>query len=288
MGITRIKHYTIEEIAEICNTKVDEIRIYEQREILKPNYTDQETNQKFYTEEQIFLVDCINELRNMNFTFDEIKNVFISGDFQTIQDFYNFQVTQIDLKIKHLETLKKRFKNRINSFKSVSQNKKIQKQSKQSGKIKITQFPARTYVYVNDEIIVTAQTFIDMHNRMQKIVMDNEIHTTPPCIAIFHGDYLKAAKEKSSVDVCRAAFLTQAQKDESFIKTLPEGKYAAVLFNGAMEESIKVYNKLVGFIKDKGYVVKGPLIKLYHVNSLHTQNEEELVSEFQIKVERVK
>ena len=63
----------IGEIAAFFNVSVKAMRVYEKMGILKPVKVDEKTGYRYYTVDQVKLLDALLELRELGFSLSEIK-----------------------------------------------------------------------------------------------------------------------------------------------------------------------------------------------------------------------
>ena len=68
----------IGEFAKICNVSASTLRFYDTEGVLCPDYVDEESGYRYYSEEKIQIFRKIETLKEMNFSLDEIKQVLDS------------------------------------------------------------------------------------------------------------------------------------------------------------------------------------------------------------------
>ena len=66
--------YKIGEFSKHTNTPIGTLRYYDQIDLLKPCEVDLFTNYRYYQEEQIQDLQLINELKEVGFTLEEIRD----------------------------------------------------------------------------------------------------------------------------------------------------------------------------------------------------------------------
>lgn len=69
----------IGEIAAFYNVSVKAIRIYEKKGILVPAKVDPYTGYRYYTADQVQILDALLELKMLGFSLNEIKNIMSGG-----------------------------------------------------------------------------------------------------------------------------------------------------------------------------------------------------------------
>ncbi len=68
----------IGEFAKICNVSTSTLRFYDTEGLLCPDYVDEESGYRYYSEEKVQTFHKIETLKEMNFSLDEIKQVLAS------------------------------------------------------------------------------------------------------------------------------------------------------------------------------------------------------------------
>lgn len=72
--------YTIGEMAKIANISVRTLRYYDEMGIIVPEVRDENTNYRYYSNTQMLQLQILKELRALDFSLDEIKNIIHNED----------------------------------------------------------------------------------------------------------------------------------------------------------------------------------------------------------------
>ncbi|GGA75176.1 MerR family transcriptional regulator [Ornithinibacillus halotolerans] len=72
--------YTIGIFSKICNVPVKTLRYYDDIDLLKPSYIDDETNYRYYDYDKIESVKIIMLFKGLNIPLAEIKNIIASAE----------------------------------------------------------------------------------------------------------------------------------------------------------------------------------------------------------------
>lgn len=67
--------YKINDFSKKSNTSVSTLRYYDEINLLKPAYTNIFTNYRYYTDEQLKLINIISDLKDINLPLEDIKNI---------------------------------------------------------------------------------------------------------------------------------------------------------------------------------------------------------------------
>ncbi len=107
----------IGEFASLFNVTIKTVRLYEEKKILFPALVDIYTGYRYYDEKNIEEMTKILILKDLGLSLKEIKT-------------FDFDKTQIQLKIKEYEKEAEKIKENINTLKSLSQSKEVIKDMK--------------------------------------------------------------------------------------------------------------------------------------------------------------
>ncbi len=278
----------IGEIAQKCHISTDRLRYYDKKGLLKPTQIDEDNGYRLYSKEQIFYIDAIKELREQDFSLKEIKEIFNKGNIDLIKKVYSSKEIEIEKEIKRLSSIKQKITHRLKNFEDI--NTVTKKSSfKEKINIVIKELPARPILFFNSNEVVNAELFTLTHNNMNKVIKKYKLNCASPCMVIYYDDYEICTENKTEIDPGKVIILNESQQDsnqlpKNYTKEIPKGLYITITFRGGRDASLKNYITLKGWIKSNNYLIKGPLIKIYHVHSFHTKHIDDFVSEFQFHV----
>ncbi|WP_167956093.1 MerR family transcriptional regulator [Anaerosporobacter faecicola] len=69
--------YRIGEFSKMCRVSIKTLRYYDEINLLKPEWIDQETNYRFYTTDQLVRIHQIQSYRQVGMSIDEIQLIFL-------------------------------------------------------------------------------------------------------------------------------------------------------------------------------------------------------------------
>lgn len=71
--------FSIGEIAAVCGVSVDTLRFYESKKLIKPEYTDKESNYRYYSRENLIRLRIILGLKDAGLSLLEIRDYIEGG-----------------------------------------------------------------------------------------------------------------------------------------------------------------------------------------------------------------
>ncbi len=114
------KIFSISETAKIVNMTAETLRHYDRIGLVHPNKIDEWTGYRYYTEQEIVLLNTVRALRCMDFSLSDIKNVLKLNDIEKIIDFLNQAEQSANKKISELNDVKARIQRAKLYFESKS------------------------------------------------------------------------------------------------------------------------------------------------------------------------
>ena len=93
----------IGEMAEFNRVSIPTLRLYDKLGILKPCYTDPNTNYRYYSIYQKARLDMIQYMKELGMSLSEIKRILETGDINLIEDTLISKKQQVKAQISHLE-----------------------------------------------------------------------------------------------------------------------------------------------------------------------------------------
>lgn len=239
--------YRIGEFSKITNMTVKTLRYYDEENILKPSYRNEENGYRFYNDNDFKKAQLIGVLRELEFSISEIKDVI--SNYEDADDLAYF-----------LEEKKKIIEDRIRKERILL--KKINLYTKPSGreeknmnyKVEIKNF---------DQIKVAAIRFTgkydevgDHFKTIYSAVKGNS--NGAPFNCFYDDDY----KEIADIEVC-VPISNTITNPEITIKEMPAIKAVSVIHVGPYEDLNLAYKAIFDYIEKNNLKWKLPTMAVY-------------------------
>ena len=107
--------YKIGEFSKIVDIPVRTLRFYDEHDVLKPNYIDNYTGYRYYTDENILECETIKLLKSVNFTLEEItmfKNNLNNEILGQKQEEILEQINLLKIKLERLAIMKEKLQSK--------------------------------------------------------------------------------------------------------------------------------------------------------------------------------
>lgn len=101
--------YKIGEFSKIVDMPVRTVRYYDEVDVLKPEYVDEFSGYRYYTDNNVSEAEWIKILRNTGFTLEEIvscKSVFDEDIINDKIDELNHEIDELGEKVQRLEIIR--------------------------------------------------------------------------------------------------------------------------------------------------------------------------------------
>jgi DNA-binding transcriptional MerR regulator/effector-binding domain-containing protein len=277
--------YSIGELSDVVHLPVKTLRYYDQIDLLKPAYIDPDTNYRYYSNEELFKISIIKELKLFEFSLKQIKEFLKRENLTRIKELYCDKKEEIVTQIDHLQKIKNRIENRFECFENTFESFDNKSDCENKYFIQLKRIDARPVVFYRIRSEFNLSEFSLRCIKLHNIIEDNSLYISGPFMAIFHDDYSAFNPLDADIETCGPIYNGNNLK-KPFIRNLEGGLYATVVAKGEYEDSKKAHQRLKNWIKDKGYKITGPTIKIYILNSKLIMSAKHFTSELQIKVEK--
>ncbi len=277
--------YSIGELSKITQLPIKTLRYYDQIELLKPEYIDPDTHFRYYSNNQLFIISIIKELKLFEFSLNQIKEFLKRENLKKIITLYKEKKNEIISQIDHLNKIKSRIENRFEHFESFFDIYENFQAKDNKYYIEVKNLKERTVVFQRKTTPFNLEEFslrcIELHNLIEKY----NLYINGPFMAIFHDDYINFDSHNADIETCGPIY-TPEDSQFPFIRKIESGLYASIVAKGEHENSKEAYLKLREYLKENNYTISGPTIKIYILNAKLINSTQSFTSEIQIPVSK--
>lgn len=264
-------YYKIGEISKIYGIGRDSLMYYEELGIIKP-FRDS-NGYRMYSISDIWRLNLIKELRSLNFPMKKIKEYLDDRSIVSTNRILNEEIKLIDQKIEELIEHKKNIIKRLGSIKQVVEHTNL-------GEIRIVHIDKRKAIKLNGNI-KRDEDFDFLIQKLQKeyedrfnILGNNNI-----------GSFFSIEAIKRDVFNEFESVFCFLEDDEDIYNIVVEGGYFVTLnYKGSNNDNKKHIKKMLKFIEDNNYKIKGKPIEIYKIDIHETGIVDEFITEVQIPI----
>lgn len=270
--------FKIGEFSRLTNITVRALHHYEHIGLLVPNKIDEFSNYRYYSADQLEIVNRIKVLQNIGLPLKSIREILYSDDPNLLNAYYKLRQFEIEdeidsLKIKQklLDEYSKRHNEGVNMEKYNVEIKKVPTRKVMSSRKIIPTF--------NDESKLWELLYTELQK--QNVKMTNP----PKGMSIYHDkEYTE-----SNVDVEVQSEIIGNYPDTTDVKFFDTAEFtmASITFNGSYDQMPEVNQAIGLWIEVNGYELSGPMINIPHVSPAQEQNPEKWVTEAGYVVKKI-
>ena len=272
--------------SKMCGLSADTLRHYEKMKILIPGYTDNDTRYRYYSAEQLLIVNKIAALKDAGFSLKEIAAILNNKkDNHSLTDLLEEKALSLE------KTL-------------VQETKRLKRLYTNIFLIKNGGVPLMNEITIKKTEPVLAASlrrkfhkdFFDkeleeMWNKVNDSIEKHKIKKSVPCLMIYHTGWWNFADDEKEeeryldVEISEPVLKTFESNNEIRVYKLPaEEKMACVVHQGSFETIGSTFEAFFKWIRENNYAVNGPLREIYHKGDWAADNPDEYITELQVPV----
>lgn len=274
------KYYTVGQMAKLTNLSNQTLRYYDQIGLFKPVYTDPHSNYRYYAESQLYLIDLIKSLRFVGTPLEKIKEVQ-HYSIQEMINYLNEQEKTIEQKLAQLQETRYTLR-------------KTRKQMEEQLEIPVMYEVFEKYEESARLLCLTAKDATPVHvsnEEMQKLT--ETIENEGSVQTIRYGSYYPIKDYETTKDIQYSQIyipiltskLFDVQDTQMNIVTMPAGRYMAVAFIYSTEQYLKMYDKLVAYVRENESILENTVWETIMPMTFSPLEDERILVELKIRVE---
>lgn len=266
------KYYSIGEIAKIYNISVDTLRYYEKIGLLKPALK-RESGYRYYSNEQIWKLNNIRNLRALGVSLTNIMGFLKSRNIDSTEKILNSQLIIIERE--------------LNKFKKLKKEVLIKKANLEFFKNNVI-FETPRLINISKRHIIKSKGKIkdsgDIDFKMKLLSIKTVSENDFLFIENEFGGTLSVENFKNSkYDTYEDIFIISNNSIEN-AEFIPSGEYISFFYRGDYSKNHEYYSKIKDFINSQNLEIRDNIFEIFHVDIHATENPEEYITEIQIPV----
>ena len=270
--------FQIGEFSRLNKITVRTLRYYDEVDLLKPYFIDEESGYRYYDADQISILSSILLYRRLGFSIPETKELIKNTEnreqiiryFEKKQEMISGEISELQKKEKELEKNLIRLKNGG----KIMENNIVIKELKE------------VFVASMRKKIKNYSEYNKIYPEMGKLMRAEKLTCAKPnyCFTLYHDKEYKDSD--IDVEICEAITELKEDKGELKYKKIDRVETAATLFHkGPYEMLPEKYSRLVDWIEKNGYEIIGLARESYIDGIWNQKNPDNWLTEIQIPVE---
>ena len=264
------KLYSIGEISKITNTNITALRYYDKVNLLKPEIINEETGYRYYSANQITIINKIRYYRKLGFSLDEIRLLLTNNQIEIEQMLIKRQ-KEISGELHKLEVIKEG----IEFLVDATQNKK-------DDSIKIKYIPKMTIAFDRYCGKATKQEMSLRFSKLMKLVEENNYLIIGEAMMIHHTHFSKYDINNVDIEVAIAI----ENNDGDNIRTFGGFFVVSAYHYGSYKTMIKTYKKMMEWLEINGYQYSDGAYERYIIDVITSNNEEDFITEINLPINK--
>lgn len=270
---------SIGEASKLSGVSIKTIRYYSNIGLITPSFIDK-NQYRYFSIHEICWICSIKFLRQNHFSVSDIKDFITFDDIDSFLGLYKKVRKNIKTQLQSLINADKRVQNMILNLNNVI-NIEINHLSDSS--VKIKKYEERNILSIRETGIYDIKTIPRKVHALFKFAREKEINITPPVVALFYESIENSEVKPVDHELGFYYYGKFNKRLSNFIKSIPEGLYAIIYYNGNQENTIKAQKILSNFILKNKFKMDGPFIKEFVFNNRQSKNINKTISSLQVK-----
>lgn len=266
--------FQIGEVSRLFHVSVSILRHYDKIGLLKPEYTDEETGYRYYSTRQFECLNTIRYLRALDLPLEQISEFLQNRDTEHIAELLRRQKEEVKRRKQELELIERKIDNRLLQLEDAA--------ASELDILKIVKKPARRVAAVKTKL--TPRNYLDLEQSIRQLEAGEE-NTVVFLGKVGVGISSKHLMQRRYLPY-DLVFVILDEEDQFRGETMslePE-TCVTIRFQGSHERAQGYYGKMMDYITENGYEVRGFSKELTMIDYGLTDDTSKFVTEIQIPV----
>ncbi len=265
-------HFKINEVSKLYHIGIDSLRYYEKIGLLIPA-RGENNRYRYYSHRDLMKLNLIMELRELNFSFIQIKEMLGSRNLDMTRDILSNELNSLTQKMNQLQHSIDITQYRINGIQNALSDIRYDR-------IFIMEQPERNCLHIGDGDIT--QNEIDYY--LIRFLNHNGCSLSDT-IGRSDGYRLDTGHLRADGNcVTKEVFLVNNTFSVPVSFVLPAGSYLTAAYSGSATKSGFWSRKLLEYAKDHQLKLEGDMFEFYIIDYYETDLESEFLTLVQIKI----
>lgn len=244
----------IGDMARFNKVSVPTLRLYDQMGILKPCYTDPETNYRYYSIHQTARLDMIKYMKELGMSLNEIQHILEQGDIQLIESTLIRKKRQVKEQIQALET-------RLSAITRTIESVERFRNAPDCGMITVEYIPHRK-IFVMHTDVNFYDYDISVYEKILWELKETIIRRGLPQVYYCNAGTILPMKdflEKRFVSNEIFVFVDDDFPENESIRRIDSSMYACIYLD-SFDDELEYANRLLEYCREHSYTICGDYI----------------------------
>lgn len=271
--------YSIGEFSKIGSVSTKTLRYYDEIGLLHPAFVDRESHYRYYSEEQVYVILAIGELKNYDLRLEQIKAVLQNDDKALLEYFLKERIGEIDKQMQEKNRLRENIRKKLHQIQS-------------GGKIMDKKLDLIVEAEVFEPVyVVSRKAMIEISqigNVIGSVYEDiyrNGLKPEGPVMTFYQDEEFH--QENTNVEVC----IPIAQEDKALenphVKRLSPGKCAVCMYTGPYSSLGKAYAAVLKWMRENDYECASAPFDCYMNSPQEVKSPEDFITKVCFPINKI-
>lgn len=263
--------FTIGEMSKLFNVKIATLRYYDEIGLLEPQYTDKQTNYRYYSTQQFERLNSIKYLRALGVPISKLHDFYNYREIDTLVEMLKSQQGEIAHKKQELEQIERKISRRLLQIEDV-----VNTSLDTITEVKLPEWRA---AYLRREYTLGDDIEFPISELSTNYGIDGGVFLGKIGISISAAN-LKANK----FDRYSGIFMVLEEEDNIAATeiTFPEREYLRIRYKGTHMDAAYYYKKLFSYMKEHNYGIADDSIEITLIDYGITNDINKYVTEIRL------
>lgn len=267
--------FTVGELANLHGMSKQTLIYYDNIDLFNPKIVDKNNGYRYYTSDQLEILDSILVLRELGIPIKEIKDFLIKRDDNKALTLLKEQKIKLQSQLKNLKRSITRLENKIETIESLNEYDDKIYFKEMDSEFLITQKVEKPFQLLQTDIAFKKLLTIVTNN---KYPYNYQIGTIISLESLVNKKYTTADS---------VFFPLHSKLNDANVLKKPQGLYAITLHKGEYKNVGKTYELLIDTINKNGYEMIGPSFEYGILDSLTSYSAKDYITKIVIPIKKL-
>ena len=262
--------YSIGEFSKIGSVSRKTLRYYDEIGLMSPAFVNQENHYRYYSDEQVYRILLISELKCYDLRLEQIKAILDSEDEHLLVHFLEQRIQELDNQMQENIRLKQCIEKKV---------QQIQSGGKLMDKNLVLEVGAEEYapvLAVCRKAVIEISQISDVIGSVYEEIYKNGLKQNGPVMTFYADEEFH--HEHANVEVCIPVEDSQSVQNCENVKLLAPGMCAVCVYTGPYSKLGEAYAAVLKWIDENHYEIASAPFDCYINSPQEVKSPEEFVT----------
>ena len=284
------KYFSIGKFAELHKFSRQTLIFYDKIGVLKPDYIDPDNGYRYYSPEQLEILDLLYTLKEAGVSLKEIKEFMENRSVGSAIDLFNEKIEELDKIIQRQKKIKGRLEAKVAELEKA---RKVENVDFEHRNFQVFYEPMKErYIFRQEVAEPFSSVEIDLavknlfENARKKAVDHNyQLITSIPLEKIRNKEYTESTEAETIIDKAEYGRIRREfPKEKHLVGKIPKGIYAVFYHKGPYRDTGETYEQALEVIAKDDKEVCGLAYEESVIDCMTSKDEKNYLTKITIKL----